>query len=231
MTRRDAAVLSISAALAVTVVVAVAYSLLVLDRKPAEPPIGTANSSSSLLVLTWGPSLCKVEPSNSGCQSGSVGKRGRTFVLHGLWPQPINEQYCELPKRAAEHKRNPVPLPEDLQQSLKALMSDSEVMTTHEWYAHGTCSGVGAPEYFAVAAALAEEAVRVLDPLFTKAPDRVSSLELREAFDAEFGRGAGGRIGMDCRNANGAKGQEPLAYEVKLSLPTVAQLSAEKKPV
>ena len=228
MKRGDATVLSISAVLAATVVIAVAYSLLVLDRKTVEPPVGAADSTSSLLVVTWGPSLCKVEQSNPGCRSGHVERMGRTFVLHGLWPQPSSQQYCELPKRAADRKRNPVPLPRDLQKSLKALMSDSAVMTSHEWYAHGTCSGVAPPEYFGIAAALTDQAVRVLDPVFDKASPQVSSKSLREAFDAEFGRGAGRRIGLDCRNANG---QGSVAYEVRLSLPAVVELNANNGPM
>ena len=228
MKRGDATVLSISAVLAATVVIAVAYSLLVLDRKPAEPPTGPSDSTSSLLVVTWGPSLCKVERSNPGCRSGHVEQMGRTFVLHGLWPQPSSQQYCELPKRAADRKRNPVPLPRDLQQSLKSLMSDSAVMTSHEWYAHGTCSGVAAPEYFGIAAALTDQAVRVLDPVFTKASPQLSSRSLREAFDAEFGRGTGRRVALDCRMADG---QGSVAYEVRLSLPAVVDLNAGDGPM
>ena len=79
--------ISVTAALAVVVAVAVAFSVLVLDREPRPADVASA-SSSSLLVVTWGPSLCKVEPSNSGCRSGHVGSLGETFILHGLWPQP-----------------------------------------------------------------------------------------------------------------------------------------------
>ena len=79
--------ISITVGLSVVIVAAVAFSLLVLDRKP-RPTETAAASTSSLLVVTWGPSLCKVEPSNSGCKSGHVGSLGQSFVLHGLWPQP-----------------------------------------------------------------------------------------------------------------------------------------------
>lgn len=214
-------VISVTAGLAVVVAAAVAFSLLVLDRKPRPAEVAAA-SSSSLLVVTWAPSLCKVEPSNSGCRSGHVGSMGQAFVLHGLWPQPSTEQYCDVPRRTPDRSRKPVSLPPDLQRNLKAMMSDSAIMTTHEWYAHGTCSGVAPPEYFGLAVRLAEEAGTVLDPVFEQAAGRrVSSSSVRQAFDTRFGAGAGKRVGLTCRDASGAGS---LAYEVRLSLPTVVEL-------
>lgn len=222
MKRGDAAVISISAALAVVAVAGVAYSQLVLDRKPGQPADAAANSDSSLLVLTWAPSLCKVEPSNSGCRSGHVGQMGQSFVLHGLWPQPSTEQYCGVPSRIADRARGPVDLPGDISAGLQAAMSDSTLMAPHEWYAHGTCSGVTAPEYFGIATKLADQAGRVLNPVFDKAAGgQLSSRSVREAFDAEFGKGAGRRVGMSCRDAkNGGE----IVYEVRLSLPRVVDL-------
>lgn len=222
MKRGDRTVLAVSVALAVIAVVAVAYSVLVLDRRPSAPPAAYSDSTSSLLVVTWGPSLCKVEPSNAGCRSGHVDSLGRNFLLHGLWPQPSTEQYCDLPKPVADRDRNPIPLPPDLQAGLKTIMSDSAFMTSHEWYAHGTCSGLAAPEYFRIAAALTDQAARVLDPMFERASGRpLSARALREAFDAEFGRGAGRRVALSCRDS---AGQGSLAYEVRLSMPPVVDL-------
>jgi len=225
MKRGDATVISVTVGLAVVVIAAVAFSVLVLDRKP-RPTETAASSSSSLLVLTWAPSLCKVEPSNSGCRSGHVGSLGPSFVLHGLWPQPSTEQYCQVPKGTPDRDRNPVSLPPDLQASLKAMMSDSAIMTTHEWYAHGTCSGVTPPEYFGVAAALAGQAGRVLDPVFKQAAgQQISARSVRQVVEAQFGAGAGKRVGLSCRDASGAGS---IAYEVRFSLPPVAQIQRDR---
>lgn len=217
--------LSVTAVLTVFVFAAVAYSVLVLDRQP-RPAHDAADSSSSLLVLTWAPSLCKVEPSNTGCKSGHVDRLGRTFVLHGLWPQPSSEQYCDVPKRKPDRSRAPVSLPADLQASLKNMMSDSTVMTTHEWYAHGTCSGVTPPEYFGIAASLAEQAGVVLDPLFAQGADGLTARAVRDAIDARFGRGAGSRTSLSCRDAAGAGS---VMYEVRLSLPPVVELRSDNQ--
>jgi ribonuclease T2 len=221
MKRGDATVISVTVGLAAVVIAAVAFSVVVLDRKP-RPTETAATSTSSLLVLTWAPSLCKVEPSNSGCRSGHVGALGQSFVLHGLWPQPSTEQYCEVPKGTPDRDRKPVSLPPDLQANLKAMMSDSAIMTTHEWYAHGTCSGVTPPEYFGVAAILADQAGRLLDPVFKQAAgQQISARSVRQIVDAQLGDSLGKRVGLSCRDASGAGS---IVYEVRFSLAPVAQL-------
>ncbi len=228
MRRGDATVIWVSVMLAAVAVAGVAFSVLVLDREPRRQAAQPGMSTSSLLTLTWGPSLCTVERSNAGCRSGHVGQLGQVFVLHGLWPQPATEQYCDVPRRSGGTKP-PVTLPDDLRATLQAKMSDAAVMATHEWYAHGTCSGVTAPEYFRIAAALTDQASTVLDPLFSRASGRqISARAVRDAFDAGFGAGAGQRVTLSCRDSGGS---EPLVYEVRLSLPTVAALRADTNPV
>ena len=219
MKRGDRTVLVVSAVLATVAVAAVVFSLRVLDR---QPQASEADSTSSLLVVTWAPALCAVEPSNSGCRSGHVRSMGSAFVLHGLWPQPSTEQYCDVPKRTPDRSRSPVPLPDDLKANLKTMMSDSTLMTTHEWYAHGTCSGVTPPEYFGIATTLAKQANAVLNPLFAQsAGGQVSSRSVRAAFDAKYGSGAGARVSLSCRDGGGGG---TLVYEVRMSLPPVIDL-------
>lgn len=218
----------VSVVLATVAVVGVAFSLLVLDREPRPQAAEPGSSTSSLLTLTWGPSLCAVDPSNTGCQSGHVDRLGKVFVLHGLWPQPSTEQYCDVP-RGSHGRKTPVALPDDLRAALQTKMSDATAMATHEWYAHGTCSGVTAPEYFRIAAALTDQANAVLDPLFSRTSgSQISARTVREAFDARFGAGAGQRVTLNCRDSGR---RESLVYEVRLSLPTVAALRAGTNPV
>ena len=222
MRRGDAAVISISAALAAVVVAGVAFSLTVLDRKSGGPTPAPDDSKSSLLVLTWGPSLCRADAANPGCRSGNVDRMGQSFVLHGLWPQPSTEQYCDVPRQLPDRARKPVTLPGDLQATLQTMMSDTAIMAKHEWYAHGTCSGVSVPEYFGIAAELTGQANRVLQPVFSGARgQRLSSRSVREAVDAAFGAGAGRRASLSCKDV---AGQGSIVYEVRLSLPTVAAL-------
>ena len=222
MRRGDAAVITISAALAAVVVAGVAFSLVVLDRKSGGPTPEPSDSKSSLLVLTWGPSLCKADAANPGCRSGHVDRMGQSFVLHGLWPQPSTEQYCGVPRQQSDRARKPVALPGDLQATLQTMMSDSATLSKHEWYAHGTCAGVPAPEYFGIAARLTDEANRALKPLFSRAKgQRLSSRSVREAVDGAFGAGAGERASLSCKEVSG---KDSIVYEVRLSLPSVPAL-------
>ena len=230
MRRGDVAVISISTVLAAVVVGAVAFSLLVLDRSPRTTVIGSESASSTWFVVTWGPALCKVEPTNLGCTSGHVGEMGQTMVLHGLWPQPSTNQYCGVPKEIADRVRNihgsdmpSVQLSDAVRTELQSMLSDADVMAPHEWYAHGTCSGVTPDEYFENASALTDQARKVLDPMFTEAAGAPMTItRVREKFDAEFGAGAGERVGLSCRTVTG---EGNVVYEVQMSLPPVVDIS------
>lgn len=231
MKRGDVAVFSVSAGLAAIVIVMVTYSLLVVDRSPGSTALGPGTSTSSLLVVTWGPSLCEVEPSNQGCTSGHVGTLGRTFLLHGLWPQPPIEQFCGVPKRVADRASDlqkadmpSVKLPADVRTELEAVMSDVALMVPHEWYTHGTCSDVKPPVYFGDAIALTGEVRKILDPVFQQAQgQQLSPSTVRDRFDAEFGEAAGERVGLVCGQVDG---QGTVVNDVHLSLPPVADLRA-----
>jgi ribonuclease T2 len=234
MARGDRTVITISAVLVAVVVAAVGFSVFVLDRSPSSAAIESSDSDSSRLVATWGPSLCRTDPSNSGCKSGHVGEMGRTFVLHGLWPQPFSDQYCDVPRdvadRAAKLKGPDMPsvdLSEDVRAGLQSNLSDGSVMAPHEWYAHGTCSGVAPDKYFGDALTLIDEARKVLDPLFSQATKKGLTLSaVRDQFDAQFGQGAGERVALTCRNVTG---EGAVAYEVQLSLPPVNAMGIDGK--
>lgn len=218
MRRGDALVLSISTALGAVVVAAVAFSLVVLDRQPSSTALGSDQADGSLLVVTWGPSLCRVDSSNLGCTSGHVDALGRTWILHGLWPQPEDNQYCGPDTSSVE-------LSEDVRARLQSMMSDVGALAPHEWNAHGTCSGVTPDAYFDYAASLTDQVRTVVDPVFADAEDtQISQGTLSEAFDVAFGAGAGERVAMVCRNVNG---EGSVIYEIHVSLPPVAALSPD----
>ena len=228
MRRGDAAVLSISAVLGVAVVAAVVFSVFVEDRQRGPASNVAANSTSSLLVVTWGPSLCATDRSNKGCRSGHVGQLGPTLILHGLWPQPSTEQFCGLPKGQRAGSLPSLNLPQAVQTDLQSKMSDVTIMAPHEWNAHGTCSGLAPAEYFSLAATLAGQASQVLDPVFRDGGGRVSLDAVRARLDAEFGPGAGKRASLTCRNVEGAG---MVAYEVQVSLPPIVDLKSAQPPV
>ena len=225
---RRRTVLAIAAALIAVVVAFVTVNVLVGHRDRQSSDNVTANSTSSLLVVTWGPSLCTAERSNPGCRSGHVGKLGPTLILHGLWPQPSTEQFCGLPKGQRAGSLPSLNLPQAVQTDLQSKMSDASIMAPHEWNAHGTCSGLAPAEYFSLAATLAGQASQVLDPVFRDGGGRVSLDAVRARLDAEFGPGAGKRASLTCRNVEEAG---MVAYEVQVSLPPIVDLKSAQPPV
>jgi ribonuclease T2 len=231
MQRGDVAVFSISSVLAVIAVAAVTFSVRVLDHEPSAAQFESSGERSSWLVLTWGPSLCRAEPTNAGCQSGHVEAQGSTWLLHGLWPQPVDNQYCGVPRGIAERARDmkgsdmpSVDVGGDVRTTLQSMMSDESSLVPHEWYAHGTCSGVSPDEFFSDAAALTAQARTVLDPMFTEAQGgRIQLSAVQDRFDQEYGASAGDRVRLSCRNVTGEGG---VVYELQISLPRVSEIRA-----
>lgn len=224
MRRGDVAVLSISAALAAIVVAAVTYSVTALDKTPNPSALVSDDTASSWLVLTWAPSFCIVEPENTACESGEVTKIGQTFVLHGLWPQPRDRQYCGLPAEARNHESAlpPVQLADGVRDRLRSATVDTVSLLHHEWYTHGTCAAVSPDTYFGDAATLTDEARKVLDPVLRDAAGgRLSLAAIRARIDETFGAGAGERVGLGCRTAAGTGA---VIVDVRLSLPPVVAL-------
>jgi ribonuclease T2 len=112
----------------------------------------------------------------------------------------------------------------DVRATLQSLMSDASSLAPHEWYAHGTCSGVTPDVFFSDAAALAQQARELLDPMFADAEGgRIALSAVRDKFDAEYGAGAGERLRLSCRNVTG---EGSVAYELHVSLPAVTQIRA-----
>jgi ribonuclease T2 len=141
-----------------------------------------------LLSLSWSPSFCEIANPSSNQQQ--CGKRPYSFVVHGLWPQydrgfPEN---CQMP-------------PPRIERGIVERMLDlmpAPGLIFHEWDSHGTCSGLGANDYFDTVRK-AREAVRIppefLNP---KMPLNVTPGEIVDAFvKANDGLTPAG-IAIDC---------------------------------
>ncbi len=86
-----------------------------------------------LLNLSWSPEFCATHGDSPECG------RNLGFVVHGLWPQDASGNY---PQHCGDAPGPATP------------QADTDIMPTaslveHEWQTHGTCSGLGADDYFA----------------------------------------------------------------------------------
>jgi ribonuclease T2 len=91
-----------------------------------------------LLSISWAPNYCAGHPSDhsSECRAGA----GKSFVLHGLWPQADSGPYLENCGTAP-------PVSSDIVNHMLNYMPSASLIQ-HEWQTHGTCSRLSAQDYF-----------------------------------------------------------------------------------
>ena len=131
---RSVLVLS-SAALVVLLLLTVSMSASARHRRSSNAVPG--DFAYYLLSLSWSPAFCLSSPDAEECN----GPRRFGFIVHGLWPQ--NEQ--GWPENCDVH----VPVPDEVVSEIADLMP-ARKLVYHEWAAHGTCSGLQPPDYFAL---------------------------------------------------------------------------------
>ncbi|MCT7375911.1 ribonuclease T2 family protein [Chelativorans salis] len=95
-----------------------------------------------VLSLSWSPSYCMAEGAEANEQQCG-GARPYAFVVHGLWPQ-YERGYPEF-CRSRQADRVPDRLVQDYLD-----IAPSAGLIGHQWRKHGSCSGLGQSDYFAL---------------------------------------------------------------------------------
>jgi ribonuclease T2 len=113
-------------------------SLAVVCSKGAPPQ--SQDFAYYMLVLSYAPDFC-AEPGGNRTPQECGSGRHVGFVVHGLWPQ-------------GETDRGPEncgggPVATAIVNSMLSYIPTKSLIQ-HEWTAHGTCSGLGAADYFAL---------------------------------------------------------------------------------
>lgn len=172
-------------------------------------------SRENILVLSWYNAFCETHRRRKECSSSwhllpFVKKYEQNFTLHGVWPQPKNKVYCGVERRyiAMDRHREWHKLPEpkltsETKKRLTGIMSGTvSNLHRHEWIKHGTCYGTDAEHYFRDAIAMTEEVRCSKVSIFFQKHmgKRVSLKQVRTIFDESFGKGAGERVEMKCKN-------------------------------
>jgi ribonuclease T2 len=93
-----------------------------------------------VLTLSWSPAFCAQHGKQSPEQCDKP--HGYGFVVHGLWPQYD-------PKGWPQHCAQRGEVDDAIGDQMLAIMPSRKLME-HEWEAHGTCSGLGPADYFAL---------------------------------------------------------------------------------
>ena len=211
---------------------------------PADPRLATQGHSSAapgsalasgdfVLAATWHPAFCEIQTKKPECVStpkpanpgfGSAMERspaqGQGFALHGLWPQPRELAFCQVPAGERAHaeggrwSRLPaLDLSQDTRERLSVLMPGvASHLDRYQWSKHGRCQDAPAEDYFRAALDVLEQlnASAVTGLFADHMGERLRLGEIRATFDRIFGPGAGQRVGLSCH--------EDLIVELRLSL-------------
>ncbi len=185
------------------------------DISNEKAAVGVEKSSSSrpeetLLALSWHNSFCETHRGRKECRRRqAVHPADNRFVLHGLWPQPRELLYCNVPYEIKQLDKNRqwnrlprVPLSEETRRALLRVMPGAASnLHRHEWIKHGTCSGEEPEAYFKRAIDLTKQVNgSKVGRFFADNTGRVVTLrQIRFKVDESFGRGSGKQVEMLCK--------------------------------
>lgn len=154
-------------------------------------PETSARVQEAVLALSWQAAFCETAPEKRECKTQKADRYDATnFALHGLWPEAENcstTPYSNVSEKLWAAMRTGMP-------------GTASGLHKHEWARHGTCYSDTPERYFA-------DSLRLL-VAFNKTPIRdlfeqnigrfLTARDIRERFDAVFGRGTGDRVLVDC---------------------------------
>lgn len=180
-----------------------------MDEPPPPAPVPTYRGTQYILAINWQPAFCETSPDKPECRAQAPDSYEATnFTLHGLWPQPRSNEFCGVSDddRWASENGHWFDLPEvQLSARLRAELDEvmpgtRSALDRHEWTKHGTCYGTSQTEYYADALdlVLAVNVSAVAELFASKIGRKITLREVRAAFDADFGAGAGDRVRMAC---------------------------------
>lgn len=192
---------------------------------PEPTPSRPTGEENYVLAASWQAGFCETKPHKKECSSQHEDRFDAThFSLHGLWPQPRGNVYCNVaPALVAKDKNSQwedLPVTEltaATRERLERVMPGSQsFLQRHEWTKHGTCYGEPADEYF-------QDSIRLMDELNASSVRQlfadnigreISAAQIRTAFDHSFGNGAGDRINISCKK----DGNRELITEISINL-------------
>ena len=207
--------------------------------QPAAPPQISKPGSTGLpfyvLALSWEPAFCAAMPDKAECKGETANSYDASHLsLHGLWPQPRNNEYCKVSDadRAADEAHRWETLPEPrLSAATKAALDHAmpgtqSLLERHEYIRHGTCYPADADTYFKDATRLIDEvnASVVATFLAANVGKQIQTRDLQAKFDEAFGKDAGARLRVACKPDGGRRRITELTLGLKGDIPSGAPL-------
>jgi len=181
-----------------------------LSKNNKAPLKSVVTAKQNLLAISWQNAFCQTHQYKKECKNMNAKSFGAfEFVLHGLWPQPRNNQYCKVNKKQIGMDKNKqwnrldkLELNSTTRSELSKYMPGySSNLHKHEWVKHGTCYGTSANSYYADAISLLKQvnSSKVQQYFKQNVGKTVKLKEVRKLFDNEFGQGSGKHVTMNCK--------------------------------
>ncbi len=175
------------------------------ENAEADPHKG---KTEYILAVSWQPGFCETRPGRKECTSQTAERFDAThFSLHGLWP--LKKSYCGVAAdmKARSQKGNWLDLPqlavarETADRLLVAMPGTQSGLDRHQWLRSGTCHSGTAQDYFSLQLAFLDRLnASPVGALFSaRLGGQVTEMEIKQAFDEGFGKGAGDRVRMRCQ--------------------------------
>ncbi len=179
------------------------------DHPSHPPPVPPPGEPQYILALSWQPAFCQSHQSKKECDTQTSDRYDAThFAIHGLWPQPRDNTYCNVTnnlKRMDQRKMwEQLPdlgLTEETYGNLMETMPGvASYLHRHEWIKHGTCYSTTPEEYYRESILLTDQIndSEVRDFMAANIGNVISTEELQEKFDTAFGAGAGEKVHIQC---------------------------------
>lgn len=185
---------------------------------------------SYVLALSWQPAFCETKPDKRECETQTPDRYDALYLsLHGLWPNRNTDKkhtfgFCGVKKyirkldNTAKWCKMPYPkltneTKNDLAESMPGYASCLEL---HEWYKHGTCSGLTADKYFSIANDLVASfaATAMGQYISASAGSMINGDDIFSEFEKDFGAGSRDSLKLHCANVDGAN----MLVEVRVYL-------------
>jgi ribonuclease T2 len=203
--------------------VAVLLNLLILDAASGASkshhgrgPVDLTPGKFDYYVfsLSWQPAFCQSHKDKKECVSETDTRFDATnLALHGLWPSKRNDPnhnyaFCGVPGNV-KHLDNAqtwcnmpaVKLSGDTADDLALYMPGyASCLENHEWYKHGTCSGLPSDNYFETATTLVEQtSTGSLGKYLTShVGETVAPGDLLTEFEKDYGVGSRKYVNLFC---------------------------------
>ena len=195
-------------------------------RSPLPNQSGSSSAERYILAVSWQPGFCETRPSKPECISQTENRfDASNFTLHGLWPQPRSNIYCNVAANIVSEDRNnnwnnlpALTLNASTRQQLKRVMPGTQSsLHRHEWVKHGTCyNGKSEEDYFKDSIKLLSQlnSSAVRDLFANNMGETITATQIHTAFDNAFGQGAGDKIKIICKN----DGNRRLITEITIAV-------------